>query len=112
MSRLDKINKARELVIKVDGFEFSGAYATLEQALIYEQEQTSRPEICRNHITGWSGVKESDVVDDGKKENIDFDPRIFAYAIGNRPDWWNPIAQEVVKKSVDRALALQDNKKK
>ena len=112
MSTIDKINKARELEIKVDGFVFTGAYATLEQALIYEQEQTSRPEICRRHITGWSNVKESDVVDDGAKEEIKFDSTIFGYAVGNRPDWWNPIAQEIVKKSVDRALALQDNKKK
>jgi len=112
MSLADRMRAERRLTVKVGAATFTGDRATMEQALSYSAVRLSDAEVCRRHITGWEGVKESDVLSGGKNEEIPFDAEVFAMVISERRDWWGPIAAALLKDASDRVEERRENEKK
>jgi len=112
MSLVDKIRQARRINIKVGKITFTGTRATVEQALTYGAKRTPDADICRIHINGWEGVKESDLIDVGSADAVSFDKELFHEIIGEKQDWWKEIAKEVLRDAYDRVDKRKENEKK
>lgn len=112
MSLADKLRSARKIEIKVGDATFFGTRATPEQFSRYATQAATDAEVCRVHIDGWSGVKESDLIDGGTDEAIKFNREDFSEVIGEKPDWYKPIVAEILKDAQERFMARQENEKK
>jgi len=111
MSLPDKIRKSRESSVIVGDVTFTIRRATTEEMYTYYAKDLSFAEICRRHVTGWSGVKESDLLDGGKKEIVDFSKEVFDEVIGDRQDWWKEISNKVLEDAQNRITAKAENEK-
>ena len=112
MSVADKLRAARKIEIKVGDITFYGTRATPEQFSRYATQASTDAEVCRVHIDGWSGVKESDLIDGGSDEVIKFSREDFSEAIGEKPDWYKPIVSKILEDAQERFVARKDNEKK
>ena len=77
----DKLRAARRIEIKVGDLSFFGTRATPEQFSRYAAQSSTDAEVCRVHIDDWSGVKESDLIQDGGKDAVKFDRDTFVAEI-------------------------------
>jgi hypothetical protein len=93
----EKLREARKIEIKIGEITFTGTRATPEQYSRYFNASCTDAEVCRSHITGWDGVKESDLIDGGKKELKPYNREDFFEAIGEKPDWYKPLAEGIIK---------------
>ena len=112
MSLADKIRKSRETQLTVGEATFNLRRATTEEMYTYYSKDVSFAEICRKHVTGWSGVKESDLIDDGKDAETPFNRELFCEIIGDRPEWFSEIAKAVLADAIERVTARIENEKK
>ena len=112
MNTLEKIRKARILEVKVGAVTFTGTRATLEQALLYNDGKFSDAEVCRRHINGWSGVKESDLIEGGSDVEVDFSRALFDEVIGEKAEWWPEIAPVIIEDALSRLTKRSANTKK
>lgn len=112
MSVADKLRAARKIDIKVGDITFHGTRATPEQFSRYATNASTDAEVCRLHIDGWTGVKESDLIDGGSDEVIKFSRDDFSEAISEKPDWYKPIVSKILEDAQERFMARKDNEKK
>ena len=112
MSLADKLRANRRITVKVGDATFTGTRATPEQFSRYATQASTDAEVCRVHITGWEGVKESDLLEGGSDELIEFDRDDFSEAIGEKPEWYKQIVAEILKDATERFTQRQDNEKK
>lgn len=108
----DRIRKSREITVVVGGIKFTGIRATAEQFSEYTIKRTMDAQVARNHITGWDGVVESDLIVGGKDELVAFDPELFSEVIGDKPLWSTEIAVAVLSTAVDLINKKGENSKK
>ena len=111
-SLVEKLRESRKVEVKVGDITFTGIRATIEQALTYNGDQISDAEICRRHITGWDGVKESDVFGGSDKQPVAFDKNLFNEVIGDNMEWWVAIAPKIIEDALNRLKERGDNTKK
>lgn len=107
----EKIKEARQVEIKLNEIIFTARRATFEELLSYAKDQKTDPEISRLHITGWSGVKESDLLDGGTADQVPFDKALFDDVISDQQEWWLFIANGVTKKALADFTEKADSKK-
>ena len=112
MSIADKLRAARRIEIKVGDITFTGTRATPEQFSRYATQASTDAEVCRVHIDGWSGVKESDLIEGGSKEAIKFNRDDFSEAIADKPEWYRPIVADILKDAQERFTKRAENEKK
>ncbi len=112
MDAIEKIRKARQLEVKIGECSFTCQRATLEQAMLYSNARTSDAEVCRRHVIGWSGVKGTDLMPELGKDLVNYDQQLFNEIIGEKIDWWNDIAKEVLESARQRLEKRRDNEKK
>lgn len=112
MSVAEKIRAARRIEIKVGEVTFTGTRATPEQFSRYATMNSTDAEVCRAHIDGWAGVKESDLIDGGTKDQVKFSREDFSEAIGDKPEWYKPIVSEILKDAQERFQKRAENEKK
>jgi hypothetical protein len=115
-SLAEKIRAARRIEVKVGKCTFIGTRATLEEAQVYKFKSQigtlTDADICRKHIDGWAGVRASDVLDGAPDTEIDFSKEVFSEVIGEKSEWWNAIATEIVADAIRRQDERKENKKK
>lgn len=108
----ERIKEARQVEIKVNEIIFTARRATFEEMLAYAGAKTSDADISRKHITGWSGVKESDLIEGGSAEQVPFDKALFDDVIGDQQEWWLYIANGVASKALESITQKAESKKK
>ncbi len=108
----DKIKAARKIRIEYDGKVFTGNRATVEQALSYGANRRTDADLCRMHIDGWEGVKESDILAGGSDDIIPFDKEVFDMVIGDHQEWWSVIASKLLEDAYTRVEERKNNEKK
>lgn len=98
MNLADKIRKARETSIEVGGFKLKIRRPTdIEStSMAYSNIREAVPDVAR-YVIGWEGVKESDLIDGGKPDPVQFDSDLFGEWISDRPDLWEPIINGVLE---------------
>ena len=112
MSLADKIRESRKITVTIGDLKFTGRRATAEEFARYMQAQTLDAEVSRYHITGWDGVKESDLIDGGKADLVPFNKELFYEIIGDKPEWFGVIAKAVLEDSMRRITERIENEKK
>lgn len=114
----DKIKESRQIEVKVGDITFTARRATSEEMFAYYATNPDAPngvsfaEICRKHVTGWTGVKESDLIDGGAADSVPFDKSVFDDVIGDNQEWWTYIATEVLRTAQERITKQAESKKK
>ena len=108
----DKIRSARKIEQKIGDITFTGIRATSEQMHTYYANNMSFAQICRLHINGCSGAKESDFVPGGSDNPVEFDQDAFNEAVGDRKDWWTPLSNKILQDASERLEVREDSKKK
>lgn len=111
-SLADKIRESRKITIQVGDIKFYGKRATTEELARYMQAKTLDAEVARYHITGWDGVKESDLIEGGKDDLVKFDRELFFEIIGDKHEWYSEIARAVLDESMRRITERVENEKK
>ncbi len=111
MSLAERIRESRKITIEVGNIKFFGTRATAEQFSAYSINSTLDAQVARNHVTGWEGVKESDLIEGGSKEIVPFKRADFDEVIGDRPDWAGEIAKAVLSDAIDRINKRAENAK-
>lgn len=112
MSLADKIAESRKLTAEVGDIKLYFRRATVEEYVKYCDTGITNAEVARYHITGWDGVKESDIVDGGSNEKIPFDKKIFCDIIGDRPEWYSAIILNIADYAKKRIQEMSANEKK
>ncbi len=112
MSLADRIREQRKIIVTVGDLKFYGRRGTSEEFAKYSMDRTMDAEVARLHITGWEGVKESDLVDGGTKELIPFDRETFCEVIGDRLEWTAAIVKAVLGDAIKRITDRAANEKK
>lgn len=112
MSIAEKIRKSREITIKVGDATFNGVRCTFDEYAKYVNNATYNGDVAKNHITGWSGVKESDILDDGEDKIIAFDKETFDEIIVDKPEWSGAIVKELFDRARNGSAARTENEKK
>jgi len=112
VSIAQKLADQKKLTIVVEGVTFSARRATVEEFARYATERVSDAEVARVHVTGWDGVKESDLLDDGGKDAVPYDRALFEQAIGDKPDWYSVIAAQVMDHAIKYLKNKAENEKK
>lgn len=62
-------------------------------------------------VSGWEGVKESDLLPGGDPVEAGFDPALFSAWLRDRPDFWDPVTNAVIEayNRYEEARATQGN---
>lgn len=112
MSLADKIRKSREITVNIGDKVFTGQRATPEQLGVYLANDLHQADVARRHITGWSNVTENDLYEDGGNSNVPFDKELFDLIIGDKPEWYSKIFQEVTIRAIEIINGKAENEKK
>lgn len=102
-SLIERIKQSRRFKVECSGVVFHGSYLTQEKYYSYLLEKITDAEVARRVVDGWENVKESDLIEGGSDEQVAFSPELFAETIGDHPDWWRAVADEVIKKLSEKA---------
>lgn len=94
MSLIEKIRKARESVVEVNGRKFTIRRPTeAEQAAMYSG-QASRLTLVHHAVVGWD-LQEIDLVPGGSPIALPFDAALWVEYVDDRSELWQPLADAV-----------------
>lgn len=48
-------------------------------------------------VTGWEGVRESDIIPNGASDEVPFDKDLYRHWIEDKPDYWQPLIAHIGK---------------
>jgi hypothetical protein len=102
MSLIDKIKKARETGVEVDGFRFNVRLPSPKEMHIVREAIAKNPqvamcEVAERFVVGWDGVKEIDLIPGGTGVAVEFDHALWAEWCQYKPQFWFPIADAALK---------------
>lgn len=95
MSLLDKIRKAREQGVEIDGRRFTIRRPTDEEALTMRAESVGLVDVVRRFTVGWE-MAEIDIIPGGGPEKVPFDPVLFGEWVADRPQVWEPLGTAIL----------------
>jgi hypothetical protein len=107
----EKLRSARRIEIKIGDITFTGVRATPEQYSRYSNLAMTDAEVCRSHIDGIEGAKESDLIEGGAKTPWKFNREDFSEVIAEKPEWYKPLVSGVIKDAQERFLKKAENEK-
>lgn len=97
----DKIRESRKLEIVVDGVTFYGQRPSVDDFYSAVQKSLRDVQICKNHITGWDGMRESDLFPGASDDDVSFDAQLWADALPDCPHFYTPLAKALFKATTD-----------
>jgi hypothetical protein len=95
MSLIEKIRKARESVIEVEGHKYTIRRPTeADQAEMYRGAGYSRLDLVRSCVVDWD-LQEIDVVPGGSPIPLTFSAALWAEYVDDKSSLWQPISDAV-----------------
>lgn len=82
----------------------------IDVANIYKDGLTTF-DIARTAVTGWAGVKESDIIQGGAERQIPWNAELYAEWIKDNPQYWQPIRDHAMT-AYERHASVRDEAKK
>jgi len=107
----ERLKKERRSEIKIGEITFSGSRLTPEQYSRYSAQQLTDADVCRVHIDGVEGAKESDVIEGGAKTPWKYNREDFSEIIGEKPDWYKQLVEALIKDAKEKLLRKAENEK-
>lgn len=104
---IEKLRKGREFKLAVGGFTFLLRRPTDVEAVELHRSGGSPAEVAQRFVCGWEGVKEDDLVGGGGMDPVAFDLAMWKEWVADRPDFWAPIADAVLKAYQAHAESLE-----
>jgi hypothetical protein len=95
MSLIDKIRKAREVGVEVNGKSFTIRRPTDEEALRIGRDNADMLAIVKIFTIGWN-LAEIDVIPGGTDVKLPFESELFAEWISDQPEMWEPLAVAIM----------------
>jgi len=94
---IDQLRKQRELKIPVGKFKFFARRPTDVEAKSLRDDRADNSDMAMRFVTGWEIVTEDDIVGGGGTTPVPFDAALWREWCADRPDFWSPIAMEILK---------------
>jgi len=95
MSLIDKIRKAREVGVEVNGKSFTIRRPTDEEAIRIGRDDMDMLAIVKRFTIGWD-LTELDVIPGGTGIKLPFDADLFGEWVADEPIVWEPLAQAIM----------------
>jgi len=113
-SLIDKIRKAREKTVKVEGHSFTIRRPTdMEMAEVYlNKGEVMQSDILHSFVIGWDGITELDVIPGGTAEPVAFNIALFDEWIADKPALWSPLVSAITGSYADHAEQISVAEKK
>ena len=110
MTLIEKIRKARELMVEVNGHQFTIRRPTDEEAINFSSESFGLVDIVKLFTVGWN-LTELDLIPGGGGEPVKFDHALFCEWVADQPIIWQPLGEAIMKAYSDHAAKREDAKK-
>ena len=94
MSLLDKIRKARETSVPIDGRNWTIRRPTDEEASQFGK--SGLLDIVKRFVIGWE-LTELDLIPGGDGASVKFDPELFAEWVADQPQVWEPLGTAILE---------------
>jgi len=94
MSLIDKIRKARESVVEVDGKKFTIRRPTEAEQVQALADRASRLDLVRRFVVGWS-LQEIDIIPGGDPVDVAFDNELWTEYVNDKAELWDPISSAI-----------------
>lgn len=95
----DKIRKAREFKIEVEGWKLELRRPTdAEAAEILRSDKHDFLRVATQYVIGWEDVCEADFVASGASDPIPFDRDAWIEIVADRPELWQPINDAIIER--------------
>lgn len=108
----DRIREQRKVEIKINDVTLYASRASDAQAINYVQKATPDLDVIAEHVNGWKGVRESDFIEGGSNEEIQFDKEVFMLGIEDRIDWIKPCIEKIFVEQWERLQKKIETEKK
>lgn len=95
MSLAEKIRKARESSVEIDGKTWTIRRPTDEQAAEIGANRAGMLEIVKRFVIGWP-LSELDLVPGGTDIKPPFDAEAFGEWVADKPDLWEPLGAAIL----------------
>ena len=95
MSLADKIRKARETTVEINGGVWTIRRPTDEEAVSLSANGDGLLAIVKRFVIDWP-LKEIDLVPGGTDVKPQFDAEAFAEWVADKPDLWEPLGSAVL----------------
>jgi hypothetical protein len=97
MSLIEKIRKARESVVEVDGKKFTIRRPTeAEQAEMYKDPKFSYLDLVRCCVVGWD-LKEIDLIPGGDPIALTFSQELWIEYVSDHSDLWSDLSNAITE---------------
>lgn len=94
MSLIDKIRKARETTIQINGKTWTIRRPTDEEATQFGS--SGLLDLVKRFVIGWELV-ELDLIPGGGPEKVKFDPELWAEWVADQPEVWEPLGTAILE---------------
>lgn len=95
MSLAEKIRKARESTVDVDGKTWAIRRPTDEEAAQLRANGDGLLAIVKRFVIGWP-LTEIDLVPGGTGVSVPFDHEVFGEWVADQPDLWTPLGMAIL----------------
>jgi hypothetical protein len=110
MSLIDKLRKARETVVEVEGFKFTVRRPTDQEAI--NLRDITFIEVAQRYVVGWAGVQELHLIPGGDGREVGFDADLWKEWCADHPEFWQPISTAVMDAYQKHRQEQDETKKK
>lgn len=111
MSILDKIKKAREFMIEVEGVRFTLSRPTDLEAITMKYESVEQAVLdVPRFVVGWS-LQEIDLFPGGNAIAVEPEAEVVSAYLADRPDMWMPLI-EALKDSYSKHSKKREERSK
>lgn len=91
-----RMRKARQFTVEIDGFTFTCRRPTQAEAAEMHQQGYDNHRIAATFVCGWKGVKESDLVQSGGGDEVEFTPAVWREWVADELRFWTPLADRIL----------------
>ncbi len=109
---LEKLKKSRETHVEAGGFTFTVRRPTDLEVVEMRGKPLTQGDIMARYVTGWSGVREMDIIPGGDGVAVPFETALFLDWAADQPDLWAPLTEAILKAYDDPQKRQDDALKK
>jgi hypothetical protein len=111
-SLIEKIRKARQTRVTVDGKTFIVRRPTDKEAYAMSYSKSEQMDLLENFVIGWEGITELDLISGGDAVPVEFDRELFIEWIADKPQYWADLTAAITKEYTSHAEKLVEAEKK
>lgn len=112
MSLVDKLRKARESIVEVDGHQYTIRRPTeAEQAELFGNNKITGIAMVRLFVVDWD-LNEIDLIPGGNPTPVPFNAELWSEYVNDKPELWNPISSAIVDSIVQHREKVEGAVKK